>query len=130
MNLPHLGSRTPLVLGPGGTALHPARLAVCDRVAFPPDVSAPPDAMWIDYLKMRISTGRGSAFDEGRRWSRDEIAALSALYLAGVLRLSQASAFNSGRLPRSANVGWFAQVGVPVRPTTAKTSAYLRKWQP
>jgi hypothetical protein len=115
MHLPHLDTRTPLLLGSDGATLHPARLAVRDRVVFPPDVPTPPDAMWIDYLKMRLSTGGGSAFDEGRRWSRDEIAALSALYLAGVLRLAQASAFNSGRLPRSANVRWFAQVGVPAK---------------
>ena len=110
MHLRHLDSRTPLTLGPDGTALHPARLAVRNGLAFPPDVSAPPYATWIDYLKMRLFAGGASEFDDGKCWPPEEIAALSALYLAGVLRLAQASAFKAGGLHAGAATKWFAQV--------------------
>jgi hypothetical protein len=115
IHLPHLDTRAPLSLGPDGTALHPSRLAIRDGIAFPPDVSAPPDAEWIDYLKMRLFTGGQAEFDEGRGRSREEIAALAALYLAGVLRLAQTSTFNLTRRLRGVNVRWSAQVGVPTK---------------
>jgi hypothetical protein len=115
MRLSHLDSRTSLSLGPDGTALHRARLAVHNGVAFPADVSAPPNAVWTDYLRMRLFTGSALEFDDGKRWAREEIATLCALYLAGVFRLAQTSAFNSAHLPPGANVRWFAQLGVPAK---------------
>jgi hypothetical protein len=105
MHLPRSDLRVPLLLGPERSALHPTRVAVCDGAAFPPDISAPPNPLWVEYLKMQLFTGRGAEFEEGKsRRPRIEIAALSALYLAGVLRLAQASAAESGHLPRGAGV--------------------------
>ena len=115
MHLPRSDARVPLLLGLDGSALHPTRLAVCHGAAFPPDVIAPPNAIWVDYLKMRLFTGGGAEFEDGSSRPRTEIAALSALYIAGVLRLAQASAMKAGHLPRDAVIKWFAQVGVPAK---------------
>jgi hypothetical protein len=114
MQLPHLGTSVPLVLGGEAKTLYPSRIAVRKGIAYPPDLPAPRGATWVEYLKMRLTNGGEAAFGDGSM-SHTEIAALCAHYIAGVLRLAQASAHSAGALPSGSEVRWFAQVGVPTK---------------
>ena len=114
LQLPHLEKRQQLALGSARDGLHPARIAIYDDIAYPPDITPPPDASWVDYLKMRLFQHGEVAFGDGTPRPLAEIAALAALYLAGVFRLAQSAAQATGHL-RQDNVQWFGQLGVAVQ---------------
>lgn len=112
LRAPHVGLSVPLSLGSEARPLFPSRVAVLGDQVYPPDLAPPAGATFVDYLKMRLTLGAGGVFG-ARHTSRDEIAALNACYLAGVLRLAKASAIGTDLIARDAEVRWLAQVGVP-----------------
>ncbi|AOG07413.1 hypothetical protein [Bosea sp. RAC05] len=121
-HLPHLDRRTTLALGSTGQRLLPSRIAIADGCAYPPDLRAPADATWVKYLKMRLAGSGEIAFGEGTPRQYDQIKALAALYLAGVLRLAEQACGEANLLPKGGALQASAQVGVPVK---AYDSHYL-----
>ena len=113
-HLPHLDRRVTLALGSPGQRLLPSRIAIAGGCAYPPDLLAPGDATWVDYLKMRLASDGAIAFGAGPPRQPDQIKALAALYLAGVLRLGE-RACREANLLRGGAPRLFAQVGVPVQ---------------
>lgn len=113
-HLPHLDRRVTLALGSAGQRLLPSRIAIADGCAYPPDLLAPGDAAWVDYLKMRLASDGAIPFGAGAPRQPDQIKALAALYLAGVLRLGE-RACREANLLDGRGLRSFAQVGVPVQ---------------
>lgn len=113
-HLPHLDRRVTLALGSPGQRLLPSRIAIADGRAYPPDLQPPGDAVWVDYLKMRLASGGAIAFGASAPRQPDQTKALAALYLAGVLRLGE-RACREANLLHGGGLRSFAQVGVPVQ---------------
>lgn len=118
--LPHLELREILALGNSAERLLPSRLALgSDKLIYPPELSPASVKTHIEYLKMRLAEPEGTAFGPILPGTDVEgsiaVRALSAFYVASVIRLAQQAARRKKNVGASRPVDWTVNVGVPVK---------------
>jgi len=117
LHLPHVDVRKVLSLREASGRLFPSRLLIGDDdLIYPPDLEPRLANASIEYLKMRLAEPETTIFGSMRRGAEisANIRALSALFLAGVIRLAQQASLREPTLA-GRRVVWMANVGVPVK---------------
>ncbi|WP_134500734.1 hypothetical protein [Microvirga pakistanensis] len=130
--LPHVELREVLALGSTAERLLPSRLTVgSDNLIYPPDLSPRSAKSHIEYLKMQLAEPEGGTFgsilpttDTGHA---NAIRALSAFYVAGVIRLAQQAARRKKDLGARRRVTWTVNVGVPVKHCDSTVNAIFQE---
>lgn len=121
--LPHIQRRDILKFTTNGLRLLPSRVALGsdDKLYFVNAPAGVPPKLSLEYLKIRLANPAAEAFGttldvDGVPFS-EAVRALSAFYLASVLRLAKAAAKQmfANELAADRKINWFANVGVPVK---------------
>jgi len=120
LHLPHVDLRTIVALGDRAERLLPSKLAVgSDSLVYPPEIVPASISEEFEYLKMRLAEPGGTTFGPTPRLSGPKahlcVKALSAFFVASVIRMAQRASRKDPKLGISRPVSWLVNVGVPVQ---------------
>ncbi|WP_197094586.1 hypothetical protein, partial [Microvirga massiliensis] len=120
LHLPHVQSRKVLPLGQPAERILASKLFVdAGRLIYPPDLAPASTEGCIEYLKMRLASPQGKTFGSVSPLAEAEdptvLRALSATYLAGIIRMAMKAARREPALGPTRPVAWLINVGVPVK---------------